>query len=88
MIQFRTLEEDSMDTFPEVTDVFLCLASAPKEMSTHTKTMSTIERFAVLLYDRTCTCSDVNMERKKGFLQIKDDQLREYLQHWQLLKRM
>lgn len=53
------------DTFPEVTDAFLSLASAPREISMHA--MSTIERFVVLLYDRTSTCSDVNLARKKLF---------------------
>ena len=37
------------NTFSEVTDAFLCLASAPKEISAHTT--SAIERFVVLLYD-------------------------------------
>ena len=41
------------------------LASAPGVISSHA--MSAIERFVVLLYDRTSTCSDVNLVRKMLF---------------------
>ncbi len=53
------------NTFPEVTDAFLHLASAPRVISS--QAMSTIERFVVLLYDRTSTCSNINLARKKLF---------------------
>ena len=53
------------DAFPEITDAFLFLASAPKEVSVNT--MEVIERFVVLFYDRTSTCTDVNTERKRLF---------------------
>ena len=55
------------DAFPEITDAFLFLASAPKEVSVNT--MEVIERFVVLLYYRTSTCTDVNTERKRLFAQ-------------------
>uniref|UniRef100_UPI00358E0007 uncharacterized protein n=1 Tax=Myxine glutinosa TaxID=7769 RepID=UPI00358E0007 len=53
------------ETFPEVTNAFLDLASAPSEISEDT--LATLERYVVLLYDRTCTCSEVNLARKKLF---------------------
>lgn len=53
------------DIFPEVTNAFLTLASAPSEISEDT--LATLERYIVLLYDRTCTCSEVNLARKKLF---------------------
>uniref|UniRef100_UPI00358F0BB1 uncharacterized protein n=1 Tax=Myxine glutinosa TaxID=7769 RepID=UPI00358F0BB1 len=53
------------ETFPEVTNAFLDLASAPSEISEDT--LATLERYVVLLYDRTCTCSEVNLARNKLF---------------------
>ena len=52
------------NTFPEVTDALLCLASAPR-VFLHILCMSTIERFLVLLYDHISTCSDVNWKGKE-----------------------
>ncbi|KAG7168460.1 hypothetical protein Hamer_G002523 [Homarus americanus] len=49
------------NAFPEVTTAFLSLASTPDGV------LSTLERFIVLLYDRTSTCCDVNVVRKKLF---------------------
>ncbi|KAG7176515.1 hypothetical protein Hamer_G024553 [Homarus americanus] len=53
------------NAFPEVTTAFLGLASTPSELPDGV--LSTLERFIVLLYDRTSTCCDVNMLRKKLF---------------------
>ncbi|KAG7163186.1 hypothetical protein Hamer_G002264 [Homarus americanus] len=53
------------NAFPEVTTAFLNLASTPSELPDGV--LSTLERFIVLLYDRTSTCCDVNVLRKKLF---------------------
>ncbi|KAG7169067.1 hypothetical protein Hamer_G026031 [Homarus americanus] len=53
------------NAFPEVTTAFLSLASTPSELPDGV--LSTMERFIVLLYDRTSTCCDVNVLRKKLF---------------------
>ncbi|KAG7177316.1 hypothetical protein Hamer_G000627, partial [Homarus americanus] len=53
------------NAFPEVTTAFFSLASTPSELPDGV--MSTLERFIVLLYDRTSTCCDVNVLRKKLF---------------------
>ncbi|KAG7158128.1 hypothetical protein Hamer_G001019, partial [Homarus americanus] len=53
------------NAFPEVTTAFLSLASTPSELPDGV--LSTLERFIVLLSDRTSTCCDVNMLRKKLF---------------------
>ena len=50
-------------TFPEVTNAFLQLASAPRVISSHA--MSAIERFVVLLYDRT-SINVINMLKTWG----------------------
>ncbi|KAG7158065.1 hypothetical protein Hamer_G028471 [Homarus americanus] len=51
------------NAFPEVTTAFLSMASTPSELLDGV--LSTLERFIVLLYDRTSTCCDVNVLRKK-----------------------
>ncbi|KAG7155160.1 hypothetical protein Hamer_G026123, partial [Homarus americanus] len=53
------------NAFPEVTTAFLSLASTPSELPDGV--LSTLERFIVLLYDRTSTCCDMNVLRKKLF---------------------
>ncbi|KAG7161592.1 hypothetical protein Hamer_G014153 [Homarus americanus] len=53
------------NAFPEVTTAFLSLASTPSELPDGV--LSTLARFIVLLYDRTSTCCDVNVLRKKLF---------------------
>ncbi|KAG7168436.1 putative winged helix-turn-helix domain containing protein 5 [Homarus americanus] len=53
------------NAFPEVTPAFVSLASTPSELPDGV--LSTLERFIVLLYDRTSTCCDVNVLRKKLF---------------------
>ncbi|KAG7160296.1 hypothetical protein Hamer_G025085, partial [Homarus americanus] len=53
------------NAFPEVTTAFLSLASTPSELPDGV--LSTLERFIVVLYDRTSTCCDVNVLRKKLF---------------------
>ena len=56
------------NTFPEVTDAFLCLASATT-VFLHILYKSTIERFVVLLYDHTSTCSIVSLAREGRYLE-------------------
>ncbi|KAG7168383.1 hypothetical protein Hamer_G002412 [Homarus americanus] len=53
------------NAFPEVTTAFLSLVSTLSELPDGV--LSTLERFIVLLYDRTSTCCDVNVLRKKLF---------------------
>jgi hypothetical protein len=53
--------------YPEVTAAFLLLASEPQEVSE--PCMISIERYTVLLYDRTSIKSTVNEARKQLFAQ-------------------
>ncbi|KAG7168451.1 hypothetical protein Hamer_G002510, partial [Homarus americanus] len=53
------------NAFPEVTTAFLSLASTPSEQPDGV--LSILERFIVMIYDRTSTCCDVNVLRKKLF---------------------
>lgn len=53
------------NTLPELTDALLSLANAPT--SIQEDTMHVIERFVILLYDRTSKCKDINKARKKLF---------------------
>lgn len=58
---------DTWNSFLDVTDVFLALANSPSEISL--QMMETLERFVVLLYDRTSTKTAVNDARKQLFIQ-------------------
>ena len=51
--------------FPELTNALLELAHTPTEISE--QATYAIERFVILIYDRTSTCTDVNQARKKLF---------------------
>ena len=51
--------------FPEVTDAFIELESMPSEVSE--ESMSLLERFVVLMYDRTSDIMEVNEARKQLF---------------------
>lgn len=51
--------------FPELTHALLKLSSAPTEIPQ--EVMATIERFVILLYDRTSTCTEINKARRKLF---------------------
>ncbi|KAG7161847.1 hypothetical protein Hamer_G007507 [Homarus americanus] len=62
---FHAITGCDTNAFPEVTTAFLSLASTPSELPDGV--LSTLERFIVLLYDRTSTCCDVNVLRKKLF---------------------
>ena len=53
------------NAFPELTDALLELAHVPTEVTE--PIMKVFERFIVLLYDRTSTCTDVDRARKKMF---------------------
>ena len=50
---------------PELTDALLQLSSAPSEIPEYV--MQSIERFVILRYGRTSTCTDINKARKKLF---------------------
>ena len=49
--------------FPELTNALLELSSAPHDILQ--EQMATIERFIILLYDRTSTSSDIDQARRK-----------------------
>ena len=53
------------NSFPELTNALLDLAHAPTEVTE--QTMQVIERFVILLYDRTSTSTEVNQARKRLF---------------------
>ena len=53
------------NSLPELTEALLRLARVPSGISE--QIMSVIERFVILLFDRTSTCTDVNKARKKLF---------------------
>ena len=53
------------NSFSELTNTLLELAHAPTEISE--QNMHVIERFVILIYDRTSTSTDVNQARKKLF---------------------
>ena len=57
---------DTWNRFPEATTAFLSLASTPSEVSD--TNMATLERFVVLLYDRTSEKTVVNDARKQMFV--------------------
>ena len=53
------------NAMPQLTDAILTVSSAPSEMEEDV--LRTIERFIILLYDRTSKCTDINKARKKLF---------------------
>ena len=53
------------NVLPQLTDALLTLSCAPREISEDA--MHTIERFVILLYDRTSTCTDIDKARQKLF---------------------
>ena len=52
-------------SLPELTGTLLKLADSPARVTE--EAMKAIERFVILLYDKTSTCTDVNKARKKLF---------------------
>ena len=52
-------------SLPELTGILLKLADLPARVTE--EAMKAIERFVILLYDKTSTCTDVNKARKKLF---------------------
>ena len=52
------------NSLPELTDALLSLANAPTSLQEDT--MHVIERFVILLYDRTSKCKDVNKARTRA----------------------
>ena len=74
------------NSFPELTNALLNLSQSPTEIPEHC--MQTIERFVILLYDRTSTCTDVNKARKyflRRHLLYKD--FRQHMQLWSSMSR-
>lgn len=51
--------------YPEATTAFLALSCPSEEISSESMTL--LERFVVILYDRTCQCQGVNEARKNLF---------------------
>ena len=52
-------------SLPELTDAILMLANGPKEIPDDA--MNIIERFVILLFERTSTCTQVDHARRKLF---------------------
>lgn len=52
--------------FPELTHALLKLSSAPDDIPQ--EVMTTIERFVILFYDRTSTCTEIDQARRKLFV--------------------
>ena len=50
---------------PELTDAMLTLSCAPRDIGLDV--MQVVERFVILLYDRTSTCADIDKARRKLF---------------------
>lgn len=61
------------NVMPELTEALLKISSAPKDIPPEVK--DTIERFVILLYDRTSKSTDVNKARKKLFAKKHNVQL-------------
>ena len=49
---------NTWNVLPELTNVLLQLSSAPRDIPEDV--IPIIERFVILLYDRTNTCTDIN----------------------------
>ena len=65
---YRRSKKAALDTWqslPEITPVFIALSSAPHEI--RDDWLPLIERFVVLLYDRTSRATTVNQARKEMF---------------------
>ena len=58
---------DTWNSFPNVTDAFVKLSSEPHAVSENSEYLPTLERFVVLLYDRTSNKLHVNDSRKQLF---------------------
>ena len=56
---------NTWNAFPELTDALLKSTCAPSDILEDV--MHTIERFVILLYDRTSTCTDIDKARRKLF---------------------
>ena len=52
--------------FPELTNALLKVSSAPDNISQDV--IATIERFVILLYDRTSQCTEIDTARRKLFV--------------------
>ena len=57
---------DALSVYDEVTEVFRCLSSAPS-IEALTNAFPILERYTVIMYDRTSTCRSVNTARKDLF---------------------
>jgi len=58
---------------PELTEALLLLSSAPRDIPDDA--MRIIERFVILLYDRTSKCTDIDKARRKLFARNNNVQL-------------
>lgn len=58
---------DTWRVYPEITEAFNEMLHMPQELSD--LSLSQLERFVVLIYDRTSACLDVNEARKQLFTQ-------------------
>jgi len=58
---------------PELTEVLLLLSSAPRDIPDDA--VCIIERFVILLHDRTSKCTDIDKARRKLFTSKNNVQL-------------
>ena len=56
---------ETWTTFPEITETFMQLSETPLSISV--ETICQLERFVILLYDRTSECTHVNQARNLQF---------------------
>ena len=65
-----------MKILPELTEALLLLLSfAPRDIPDIIMSMRIIERFEILLYDRTSKCTDIDKTRRKPFARNNNVQL-------------
>ena len=53
------------NSFPELTEALLTLSFTPPSITE--ETMRVVERFVILMYDKTSCCSDIDKARRKLF---------------------
>ena len=55
----------TLNSFPELTEALLSLSFTPHSIPE--ETMKIIERFVILMYDKTSRCTDIDKARRKMF---------------------
>ena len=65
VVHDKTMAWTTWNSFPDLMDTLLRLSCAKGDIEEDV--IGTIERFVILLYDRTSMCADVNKARQKIF---------------------